>query len=307
MNSEPKKVHRGHFMVYEEAVRRIFANLDEPAAVRNALLVYVTLCRKQNLKRTSTFEDRIAGIAADSSMSYRLAQDAIDFLESLHLVRVKRRKVAGTKGKAPSIYTVLSPFFDEQASGKNGGTFRQKDGTSSADHVQANSAQLLQEHTNNSSKLSLSSPIPPPTFERENTCWDTVITKLASEHGVSPQQVADARKAHAKRLSRLPSGAYQTPENFTRALPSLLASVKGPAAKPATTDLVQEKEGHRSRWWKQWRMESGGGANDSWDTASEEDRLTFAFSKYGDYFRTEAERDDRVRIDENGGILIAPK
>ena len=77
-------------------MRLIHRNLDEPSAVRNAQNVYVTFCRKANLRGRTTFEDRLVSVAQDAAMQYREAQRTVRLLEGIGLLRVQRRKITVT-------------------------------------------------------------------------------------------------------------------------------------------------------------------------------------------------------------------
>lgn len=110
------RTHAGFFRVSEQAIRLIHNSVEERWATRAAILAYVTLCRKANLRRSTTFEDRIASLAQDMAFEYRDTQKAICLLERLGLVKVLRRKIAGTKANAPSIYTVHTLLHDAPTS-----------------------------------------------------------------------------------------------------------------------------------------------------------------------------------------------
>lgn len=105
-----KRPHGGFFRVSEDAVRHIELAFEEPCHHRAALLCYVTLCRKANLRGSETYEDTIASLAADMGYAYRDAQKALRLVEGIGLVRVHRRKIPGTKAHAPSIYTIKTFF-----------------------------------------------------------------------------------------------------------------------------------------------------------------------------------------------------
>ena len=142
-----QREHRGYFRVSEEAMRVIHRKLDEPSAVRNAQNVYVTFCRKANLRGRTTFEDRLVSVAQDAAMQYRETQRAVKLLEGIGLLRVQRRRITGTKANAPSIYTIVT-MLPQATTSEHEAT------TSWEDSVRGTSPQLSQEqiqsiHTNN--------------------------------------------------------------------------------------------------------------------------------------------------------------
>jgi hypothetical protein len=130
--------HRGFFRMSEEAVRKISRSLDEPCDQRAAMLAYMTLCRKVNLRGCETFEDTIRNIGADMAFGPREARSAIKLLENIKLVRVQRRKIPGTKANAPSIYTVRTLL-------PNAPTLKRGDGTLGEDGLHNSSPEYSQE------------------------------------------------------------------------------------------------------------------------------------------------------------------
>lgn len=142
-----QREHRGYFRVSEEAMRLIHRNLDEPSAVRNAQNVYVTFCRKANLRGRTTFEDRLVSVAQDAAMQYREAQRTVRLLEGIGLLRVQRRKITGTKANAPSIYTIVT-MLPQATTSKHEATTSWDDGERGTSPQQ--SQELNQSiHTNN--------------------------------------------------------------------------------------------------------------------------------------------------------------
>lgn len=141
------KAHSGYFRLSEEAMRKIAVSFEKLSTTRAAILVYVTLCRKANLRGCTTFEDRLANLAQDAAMQYRETQRAVKLLESIGLVLIERRKVPGTKENAPNVYTVITCLPDAT-------TLRRGARTSGEDGLCGTSPQLTQEqiqsiHTKN--------------------------------------------------------------------------------------------------------------------------------------------------------------
>ena len=104
-----KKSRLGWFRVEEAAIQQLMVSFDKPADTRNAMLCYLVLCRKVNLKKATTFEDTIRSMACDMCMVYRDAQKALQLVESTGLLQIERRKIPRTNSNAPSVYTVLKP------------------------------------------------------------------------------------------------------------------------------------------------------------------------------------------------------
>lgn len=104
--------HTGFFRVSEEAMRKIATSFEEPHAIRAAMLAYITLCRKANLRNSAIFEDRLISVAQDMALPYREAQNAIRLVEEIGLVKIERRTMPGTSAKLPSIYHVQTLLPD---------------------------------------------------------------------------------------------------------------------------------------------------------------------------------------------------
>jgi hypothetical protein len=165
--------HLGWFRIEEEAVRLIQRSFDKPCDCRNALAFFVMLCRKANLKGGDTFEDTIGSMAHDASFTYRDAQKALALVESIGLVKIERKKLPGTMGNAPSIYTVvrLSPC----------------DITSEPSDITGEPSRTA--HVHDLSRTFPKNPQEPPktTKKRELPLSPSEITYYISELGVSKE------------------------------------------------------------------------------------------------------------------------
>ena len=144
MRTSRKRPHGGYFRVSEEAVRLIHGAFDEPSAVRNATNVYITFCRKANLRGTTKFEDTIGNIAHDAAMQPRETQRAIRALEGAALIHVQRRKI-GNNLNAPSIYAVVTMLPDATAHEHEATTHKHEATTSGRDSEHATSPPYSQE------------------------------------------------------------------------------------------------------------------------------------------------------------------
>jgi hypothetical protein len=110
-----EKEHGGWFAVSEHSFRLIERSFDTPALRRKAQAMLVTLHRIANLRGVRTFVAEIADIARDVNYSYPEAENGIQLLEILNLIKVRRRKIPGRELKAPSEYTVSPPVFHNKA------------------------------------------------------------------------------------------------------------------------------------------------------------------------------------------------
>jgi hypothetical protein len=145
MPTSRNRQHRGFFRVSEEAIRQISQRLDDPCDQRAAMLAYMTLCRKVNLRGSETFEDTIRNIGADMAYGPREARSAVRLLEDLKLVRVQRRKIPGTKANAPSIYTVRTLLPNAPTLKRDAATLERGDGILGEDGLHTSSPEYSQE------------------------------------------------------------------------------------------------------------------------------------------------------------------
>jgi hypothetical protein len=99
--------HGGWFRCEEEALRRIESSLESDGEIRFALVAYVTLCRKANLRRSEEFEDGMRSMAKDMAMATRDAQHALSRLAGLGLVEVIPQKIPGTNCSARNRYRLV--------------------------------------------------------------------------------------------------------------------------------------------------------------------------------------------------------
>jgi hypothetical protein len=145
MPTSRNRQHRGFFRVSEEAIREISQSLDEPCDQRAAILAYVTMCRKVNLRGSETFEDTIRSIGADMAYGPREARSAVRLLEDLKLVRVQRRRIPGTKANAPSIYTVRTLLPNAPTLKRNTASLEREDASLGEDGLHSGSPEYSQE------------------------------------------------------------------------------------------------------------------------------------------------------------------
>jgi hypothetical protein len=74
----------------------------------SALATYLAVSELASDAQAETFTAPISQIARRAGVSYRTASSVLNQLESLKLIAVERHLVEGTKGHAPSSYTLLT-------------------------------------------------------------------------------------------------------------------------------------------------------------------------------------------------------
>ena len=72
------------------------------------LSVYLALTQLASDKHSETFTATISQIATLAGVSYRTTWDILNRLETLKVIRVQRNTLPGTKGNAPSNYTLCA-------------------------------------------------------------------------------------------------------------------------------------------------------------------------------------------------------
>lgn len=105
--STDRPAHGGWFRCEEEALRRIESGLEDDGKIRFALVAYLTLCRKANLRRSEEFEDGMRSMSQDMAMSKRDAQEALSNLKTLGLIDIISQKVPGTNCSARNKYRLV--------------------------------------------------------------------------------------------------------------------------------------------------------------------------------------------------------
>jgi hypothetical protein len=306
-NTSHKRPHKGYFRTSEEALRTIERSFEEPWAIRAAKAAYTAFCRKVNLRGSETFEDTIGSLAQDMSYPYREAQRAVGLLEKIGLVHVRRRKIPGTKANAPSIYSVNTMPGAGTTLQRQDRTLGREAGTLGEDELRGTSPQHSQELPQQlDPNTSLSAPRQArPHREREKDIWSETIARLATKYSISHEEVEKAWTNHAADMSKLKSRAYPTPETLERALPSILmrSASKDQGAAKSSNRAQQRAVGLRARWWREWQQAGGLSETNSWDSASANARKAFMGSKWGDYFRGQAEGlGDQISVDDFGAI-----
>jgi hypothetical protein len=81
---------------------------DQAASARS---VYLALCQLRSDERSDSFKASKALIAHMAGVSYSTAANILKRFESLKLIHVKRNTVTGTKGHAPSTYTLGNGYL----------------------------------------------------------------------------------------------------------------------------------------------------------------------------------------------------
>jgi DNA-binding MarR family transcriptional regulator len=91
-----------------EMIRDYFEDGNGHSA--SALSTYLALTELASDAQSETFTASIRQIAARGGVSYRTTAAILNRLEKLKLLHVERSTVPGTKGNAPSTYTLLTPL-----------------------------------------------------------------------------------------------------------------------------------------------------------------------------------------------------
>ncbi|MFH0880250.1 MAG: hypothetical protein V2A34_11100, partial [Lentisphaerota bacterium] len=108
--NEPRPTKPGGFPFcwqYETDLQHILDTVEGTDACF-CISVYVGLSRLANQHRSNTFEATVNKIAKYIGLHYRKLFYTLRLLERIGLVRIKARRLPGTKGHAPSLYTLCS-------------------------------------------------------------------------------------------------------------------------------------------------------------------------------------------------------
>ena len=91
----------------KEALRQIERTYDSESSTRLACAAYLALTRIASDKQAESFECSVKEIANYMHYRYDQTLKGIQLAEAAGVIKVERRKVAGTAENAPSIYTLL--------------------------------------------------------------------------------------------------------------------------------------------------------------------------------------------------------
>jgi hypothetical protein len=279
-----------------DQLKRVEQFLEKKArpSVRSVLLAYAQLSSRNGNARNFPAAARLVATMAGVAVSTLHEADAK--LASLGLIEIRQRK--DERGlDAPRMVTLCDVLPELGAKTWELVTADELEQTATATRrrrsdsgVRLGSARLPQGgHTKETIKerpkenLSLNAPRTGNASPRERETWENVETRLAKENSVSVELIHQLREQHAAGLANLKSRAYQTPNNFTNALPSLIAATKGKAASKAPIDLVAKANTERTRWWKQ------AGMTGAWEDADDAQRRTFMTTNEGASFLALAE------------------
>jgi hypothetical protein len=76
----------------------------------SALAIYLALTELASDQQSETFTATISQVKQRAGVSYRTAANFLKRLEANNLIAVQRSTIPGTKGNAPSTYTLLTPL-----------------------------------------------------------------------------------------------------------------------------------------------------------------------------------------------------
>ena len=81
---------------------------DATNDVRSARSVYLSLTEFASDAQSNTFSQSVANIARRAGVSYRTCFEVLKRFEALKILAVKRNRLAGTKERSPSTYTLCN-------------------------------------------------------------------------------------------------------------------------------------------------------------------------------------------------------
>ena len=107
--SEKRNIKNGPFCWQEKQVLRFIRDcFDDTNSVASALAIYLSLTERASDEQAETFDCRVREIAARAGVGYRTAMNVLPRLEALGIIAIRRNRIANTKERAPSTYTLLS-------------------------------------------------------------------------------------------------------------------------------------------------------------------------------------------------------
>lgn len=331
-----KEVGKGGFVWLSNNVLSVVERLPKKCrpSVRSVLLAYAQLSsRRGNARTFPAAAELVARLAGCSVSTVHLADK---HLVAAGLLTISRQKVQGRD--VPRMVTLCEvaaapplPFevvsVDDIPSVRR---YRRQQSKLSSDtgvRVAVCKSDTLKKHSKEKhisthTSLSLSPPRQRPP-QRES--WEACEERLAKEHGMDVDEVRRLRSAHEANMANIPSGAYATPENFSRNFTSLRAKqrkqetklaryrgVGNPACyhEPETKRAAADKaKAERSRWWQQFAA-STANVPSSWDEADDSTRFQFmAATNEGSNFLALANSMSRdgayFELDEATGAIAA--
>jgi hypothetical protein len=272
-----------------EQLRRVEQLLKKSRpSVRSVLLAYSQLSSRHGNALSFPAAARLVATMAGVSVSTLHVADAK--LASLGLIQIRQRKDA--RGlDAPRMVTLCDELPELGVSAWELVTTDELKQTAAATRrrsdsgVRLGSARLPQGgHTKETSKerpkeiLSLSAPRRRYVSPRERESWEDLEMRLAKENCVSVELIHQLREQHAAGFANIKSGAYQTPNNFTNALPTLLTTGRGKTACRAPVDRTAKAKDERALRWGEAGMAK------TWEDADEDERRAFMASNAGATF-----------------------
>jgi len=296
-----------------EQLKRVEQFLEKKArpSVRSVLLAYAQLSSRKGNARSFPAAARLVATMAGVAVSTLHEADAK--LASLGLIQIRQRK--DERGlDAPRMVTLCDELPELGASAWELVTADELKQTAAATRrrrsdsgVRLGSARERQGgHTKETLKeipkqTTLSPSRRPQAPARES--WEEVEERLAKENGMELADVRHLRETHETNMAKLTSGAYATPENFTRNFSSLkakrakhesrLARYRGvgdpsayasPAEKASMVQAaVQRAMAERTNWWRRYAANAPH-APQGFEEADAATRLEFMQSNEGANF-----------------------
>jgi hypothetical protein len=168
-----------------------------------------------------------------------------------------------------------------------------------------------EKHNSKHTSLSLS---PPPRGGLRGQRRESLVEvkeRLAREHGMEAEEVGRLWDKHVANMAKLPSGAYATPDNFSRNFAMLKAKHPTKVSAPSRDKVKQATDratAERAARYQQF-AEATSNACRSFTFADDETRLAFMTSNEGATFLALAEEWSRngtfYTVEETTGRIIA--
>lgn len=328
-----KEVGKGGFVWLSNNVLSLVERLPKKCrpSVRSVLLAYAQLSsRRGNAKTFPAAAELVARLAGCSVSTVHLADK---HLAAAGLLTIRRQKMQGRD--VPRMVTLCEvaaappiPFevvsVDELPAVRQYRRQQRKSSSDTGVRVAVCKSDTLKKHSEekiypNSHSLSMS---PPRQRLSEREGWEACEERLAKENGLEVDEVRRLRAMHEANLAKLPSGAYATPENFSRNFSSLRAKHRkqesrlakyrgvGDPSRYAEPDkdkaAIARAMAAREEWWNRFAA-TASGVPSRYDQADDETRFRFMTSNEGASFAALASshsfNGQRFKFDEATGTI----
>jgi hypothetical protein len=316
-----KEVGQGGFVWLSNNVLSVVERLPKKCrpSVRSVLLAYAQLSSRRGNART--FPAAAELVARMAGCAIRTVHNADKQLAAAGLITIHRQKVQGRD--VPRLVTLAEvaaapPIAFEVVAVDDLPAVRQqrKKAVHTGMQVVQRNLHTLKKHSeekHNSKHTSLSLSPPPRGGLRGQRRESLVEVKerLAREHGMEAEEVGRLWDKHVANMAKLPSGAYATPDNFSRNFAMLKAKHPTKVSAPSRDKVKQATDratAERAARYQQF-AEATSNACRSFTFADDETRLAFMTSNEGATFLALAEEWSRngtfYTVEETTGRIIA--